>query len=151
MDMLLDALANAFELIFTFDEDVTQYAGRTLYIALVSTLIATLIAVPLGLLFGGAYAALVGLVILRDLVIVTGAIIYNARIEHIEAEPSIVSKLITLAQILLVLSVLFSQAVLELPGWWINALIYSVLVTIVWSGVGYVWTWGGRAWTRGEH
>lgn len=94
---------------------------------------------------------LVGLVIVRDLVIVTGAIIYNARIEHIEAEPSIVSKLNTLAQILLVLSVLFNQAFMELPAWWIDLLVYSVLVTIVWSGVGYVWTWGRRAWTRGEH
>ena len=94
---------------------------------------------------------LVGLVILRDLVIVSGAIIYNARIEQVEATPSIVSKLNTLAQILLVLSVLFSQAVVELPGWWINVLIYSVLVTIVWSGVGYVWTWGRRAWQRSGH
>ena len=94
---------------------------------------------------------LVVLVILRDLVIVTGAIIYNARIEHIEAEPSIVSKLNTLAQILLVLSVLFNQAFMELPAWWIDLLVYSVLVTIVWSGVGYVWTWSRRAWTRSEH
>jgi cardiolipin synthase len=94
---------------------------------------------------------LVVLVILRDLVIVTGAIIYNARIEHIEAEPSIVSKLNTLAQILLVLSVLFNQALVELPAWWIDLLVYSVPVTIVWSGVGYVWTWGRRAWTRSEH
>ncbi len=94
---------------------------------------------------------LVGLVIVRDLVIVTGAIIYNARIEHIEAEPSIVSKLNTLAQILLVLSVLFNQAFVALPAWWIDLLAYSVLVTIVWSGAGYVWTWGRRAWQRSEH
>ena len=94
---------------------------------------------------------LVGLVILRDLVIVTGAVIYNARIEQVEATPSIVSKLNTLAQILLVLSVLFSQAVFGLPALWIDALIYSVVVTIVWSGVGYVWTWGRRAWKRSGH
>jgi cardiolipin synthase len=94
---------------------------------------------------------LVALVIVRDLVIVTGAVIYNARIEQVEATPSVVSKLNTLAQILLVLSVLFSQAVAALPGWWIDALIYSVLVTIVWSGAGYVWTWGRRAWKRTGH
>jgi cardiolipin synthase len=94
---------------------------------------------------------LVALVILRDLVIVTGAVIYNARIEQVEATPSVVSKLNTLAQILLVLSVLFSQAVAALPGWWIDALIYGVLVTIVWSGAGYVWTWGRRAWQRTGH
>lgn len=94
---------------------------------------------------------LVGLVILRDLVIVTGAIIYNARIEKVEAAPSLVSKLNTLAQILLVLSVMFGQAVQLLPALWIDALIYSVLVTILWSGIGYVWTWGRRAWRRSEH
>jgi cardiolipin synthase len=94
---------------------------------------------------------LVALVILRDLVIVTGAVIYNARIEQVEATPSVVSKLNTLAQILLVLSVLFSQAVAALPGWWIDVLIYGVLVTIVWSGAGYVWTWGRRAWQRTGH
>jgi len=94
---------------------------------------------------------LVGLVILRDLVIVTGAIIYNARIEKVEAAPSLVSKLNTLAQILLVLSVMFGQAVQPLPALWIDALIYSVLVTILWSGIGYVWTWGRRAWRRSEH
>ena len=40
---------------------------------------------------------------------------------------------------------------LELPAVWIDALIYSVLVTIVWSGVGYVWTWGRRAWKQTGH
>jgi cardiolipin synthase len=94
---------------------------------------------------------LVALVIVRDLVIVTGAVIYNARIEQVEATPSVVSKLNTLAQILLVLSVLFSQAFVALPGWWIDGLIYGVLVTIIWSGAGYVWTWGRRAWKRTGH
>lgn len=94
---------------------------------------------------------LVGLVVLRDLVIVTGAIIYNARIEQVEADPSVVSKLNTLAQILLVLSVMFSQAMHPLPVFWVDALIYSVLVTIVWSGMGYVWTWGRRAWFKRPH
>jgi cardiolipin synthase len=84
-------------------------------------------------------------------VIVTGAIVYNARIEQVEATPSVVSKLNTLAQILLVLSVLFSQAIAGLPDWWINLLIYSVLVTLLWSGFGYVWTWGRRAWLRSGH
>ena len=94
---------------------------------------------------------LVGLVILRDLVIITGAIVYNARIEQVEAEPSIASKLNTLGQILLVLSILFDQAVQALPAWWIGGLIATVLVTIVYSGTGYVWTWGRRAWKRSGH
>jgi cardiolipin synthase (CMP-forming) len=93
---------------------------------------------------------LVGLIILRDVVIVTGAIVYNMRIEKLEAAPSVVSKLNTLAQILLVLAVMFSQAIRELPSIGMDALIYGVLLTTLWSGLDYVWTWGRRAWLRRE-
>jgi cardiolipin synthase len=91
---------------------------------------------------------LVAVVILRDLVIVTGAIVYNLRIEHLEAAPSIISKLNTFAQILLVMAVMFTQAVAVVPVPWLDVLIYSVLVTTLWSGLDYVWTWGRRAWLR---
>jgi len=93
---------------------------------------------------------LVGLVILRDVVIVTGAIVYNMRIEKLDAAPSIVSKLNTLAQILLVLAVIYSHAVEPLPHFWMNVLISGVLVSTLWSGLDYVWTWGRKAWLRRE-
>jgi cardiolipin synthase len=88
---------------------------------------------------------LVGLVILRDLVIVAGAVIYYFVVEHITAAPSMVSKLNTFAQILLVLAVMFSRSIQELPVLWIDALFYSVMVSTTWSGLGYVWIWGRRA------
>jgi cardiolipin synthase len=91
---------------------------------------------------------LVGLIILRDVVIVTGAIVYNMRIEKLEAAPSVVSKLNTVAQILLVLAVMFSEAFRPLPALWMDALIYGVLLLTLWSGFDYVWTWGRRAWLR---
>ncbi len=94
---------------------------------------------------------LVGVVILRDLVIVGGALVYNFRIERLEAEPSMVSKLNTFAQILLVLAVMFSAAVQALPYLWMDVLLYSVLVTTLWSGLDYVWRWGRRAWQKGAH
>jgi len=94
---------------------------------------------------------LVGVVILRDLVIVGGALVYNFRIERLEAEPSMVSKLNTFTQILLVLAVMFSAAVQELPFLWMDVLLYSVLVTTLWSGFDYVWRWGRRAWQKGAH
>jgi len=94
---------------------------------------------------------LVGLIILRDVVIVTGAIVYNMRIEKLEAAPSVVSKINTVAQILLVLAVMFSQSFRQLPSFWMDALIYSVLFTTLWSGFDYVWTWGRRAWLRRAH
>jgi cardiolipin synthase len=94
---------------------------------------------------------LVGLIILRDVVIVTGAIVYNMRIEKLEAAPSVVSKFNTFAQILLVLAVMFSQSFRQLPSFLMDALIYSVLFTTLWSGFDYVWTWGRRAWLRRAH
>jgi cardiolipin synthase len=91
---------------------------------------------------------LVTLIILRDVVIVTGAIVYHFRIEKLDAEPSVISKINTLGQILLILAVMFSQAIHELPQYGMDALIYGVLVTTLWSGFDYVWTWGRRAWLR---
>ena len=94
---------------------------------------------------------LVGVVILRDLVIVGGALVYNFRIERLEAAPSMVSKLNTVAQILLVLAVMFSAAVQPLPYLWMDVLLYCVLVTTLWSGFDYVWRWSRRAWRKGAH
>lgn len=89
---------------------------------------------------------LVIIVILRDFVLVTGAIIYNAKIEKLHETPSMVSKLNTVTQILFVLVVIFMQAVQDLPVFWVDALLYSVLATTLWSGLDYVWTWGRKAW-----
>ncbi len=91
---------------------------------------------------------LVGLVILRDLVIVAGAVSYHYFIEQLVAEPSHASKLNTFAQILLVLTVMFTHGIHALPAVWIDILLYTVMVTTVWSGVGYVWTWSRRALQR---
>jgi cardiolipin synthase len=91
---------------------------------------------------------LVAVVVLRDLVIVGGAIVFHMRVERLEAMPSMVSKLNTFAQILLVLAVIFSQGIHPLPALLMELLMYSVLVTTIWSGFDYVWTWGRRAWFK---
>lgn len=90
------------------------------------------------------------LVALRDVVIVTGAVVYNFHIERLEAEPTLISKINTLLQILLVLLVIVHHA----TGWgesaWIATLIYAVSVTVVWSGMDYVVTWSRRARNAGN-
>ena len=92
---------------------------------------------------------LVALVILRDLVIVIGAMTYHWCVEYLDtAYPTLVSKMNTLAQIMLVLAVMFSESVQPVPAMWIEILLYSVLVTTIWSGLDYVWIWGRRAWSR---
>ncbi|VAW83338.1 CDP-diacylglycerol--glycerol-3-phosphate 3-phosphatidyltransferase [hydrothermal vent metagenome] len=70
---------------------------------------------------------------------------YNYRVERLDAHPTLVSKLNTLLQILLVLLVLFNQATGYGDSQWIAWLVYAVTVSIVWSGLDYVITWGRRA------
>jgi len=85
------------------------------------------------------------LVLMRDLVIVGGAVAYNFRIERLEADPTLISKLNTLLQILLVLLVIVYQAIGRGQEQWIEWLVYAVTVSIVWSGLDYVITWTRRA------
>ncbi|MDH5513748.1 MAG: CDP-alcohol phosphatidyltransferase family protein, partial [Gammaproteobacteria bacterium] len=79
------------------------------------------------------------------IIIVAGALVYHYKVEKVTMEPSMVSKLNTFTQILLVFAVMFSSGIQALPDTWIAALLYAVVVTTVWSGLGYMWTWGGRA------
>lgn len=91
---------------------------------------------------------LVAVVVLRDVIIFMGAVTYHLWVETLTAEPSVISKLNTVGQILLVLAVIFSQGVTPLPGLWLDTLVYVVLATTILSGMDYVWTWGWRAWNK---
>jgi cardiolipin synthase (CMP-forming) len=88
---------------------------------------------------------LVGLVLLRDLVIVSGAIAYHFRVARLDADPSWVSKVNTVLQIALVLLVIFNQVHALLGPFWMQMLESMVVLATVWSGLDYVWTWGQRA------
>jgi cardiolipin synthase len=84
-------------------------------------------------------------VILRDVVIVAGATAYNFLIRPVEGEPTRVSKLNTALEFLLLLFVL-SRAGFGWPDQIsITVLGAAVLVTVVISGVDYVWSWARRA------
>ncbi len=85
------------------------------------------------------------LVVSRDVVIVAGAVLYNYRIQRLEAQPTLISKLNTVLQILLVLLVIVQQLMPWVGPSWIRLLIYAVTVSVVWSGVDYVVTWSRRA------
>jgi cardiolipin synthase len=88
---------------------------------------------------------LVVLVILRDLVIMTGTVIYRYIIGIVEFEPILLSKINTVCQILLVTITLCLLAGLEILAGLQTLLIYIVLVTTISSGVAYVILWGRRA------
>ncbi|HEC15596.1 MAG TPA: CDP-alcohol phosphatidyltransferase family protein [Sedimenticola sp.] len=88
---------------------------------------------------------LVAIVLFRDLLIVAGATAYHFRVSRLDAEPSLMSKVNTCVQILLVLLVILNQWLVALPPWILDSLIWAVFATTVSSGVGYVWVWSHRA------
>ena len=88
---------------------------------------------------------LAAVVILRDLVIFVGALVYHFLIEPVQGEPSRISKLNTALQLLFLLFVL-SRAGFAWPQQIsLTTLGAAVLVTAVISGVDYVLRWSGRA------
>lgn len=92
---------------------------------------------------------LVAAVVFRDLLIVGGAVLYNYRIEEVEAAPILVSKLNTVLQILLVVSVITDAGPMSLPAWMIQMLIWACLATVIVSGTQYVWIWSHKAAEKG--
>lgn len=88
---------------------------------------------------------LAAVVIVRDVVIVAGAAVYNFFVRPVEGEPTRVSKLNTALQLLFLLFVISRAGF----GWpepiALTVLGASVLVTVVISGVDYVWSWSRRA------
>lgn len=88
---------------------------------------------------------LVALVLGRDLVILIGAAAFHILIGRFDAEPTLLSKTNTFAQIVLVLAVVVDQLVTLSAQSVVESLIYVVAATTIASGVGYVWDWGRRA------
>ena len=88
---------------------------------------------------------LVSLVIFRDLIIVTGTLLYRKFIGDAKLKPLFISKLNTVFQILLVLSIMLSQ-VIEVNLLIVDSLLWLVVVTTVMSGYAYMNKWGRRAW-----
>ena len=89
---------------------------------------------------------LVALAILRDALIVAGAIGYHLLVERFQGRPLLISKLNTLLQLVLVFAVIVNYGVFALPSWLLTGLIYLTALTTAWSGVAYVWQWGRLAW-----
>ncbi|MFQ5610366.1 MAG: CDP-alcohol phosphatidyltransferase family protein [Woeseiaceae bacterium] len=88
-------------------------------------------------------------VIFRDVVIIGGAVTYNYLIRPVPGEPTRVSKLNTVLELLLLLFVLSRAAF----GWpdeiTLTVLGAATFVTVFVSGIDYVIQWSIRAW-KGE-
>lgn len=87
---------------------------------------------------------LVVLVIVRDLIIVIGTLMYRKFIGAAKLKALFISKLNTGFQILLVLVVMLSQ-VINLNALITDSLLWLVVITTLMSGYAYINEWGRRA------
>jgi len=84
-------------------------------------------------------------ILARDLVIVGGGVLYNSRIESVNPEPSMVSKLNTFLQIVLAALGVLHLGIVPVESWILDSLIWAVALTVFLSGAGYVNKWARRA------
>lgn len=84
-------------------------------------------------------------VIIRDLVIVSGGVVYQWLVEPVQPEPSVASKINTGIQLLYVLAVIGNRTAGLPPPELLTIAGAAVFVTSTVSGLDYVVRWSGRA------
>jgi cardiolipin synthase len=88
---------------------------------------------------------LTAVVISRDLVIVSGGVVYQWLVEPVQPEPSVASKINTGTQLLYVLAVISHRTSGMPPPEFLTLAGAVVFVTSTVSGLDYVVRWSGRA------
>jgi cardiolipin synthase len=88
---------------------------------------------------------LAAVVIIRDIVIVSGGLIYQAVVAPVRPEPSRASKLNTAAQLFFLCAVIANRGFGLPPAEVVISSGAAVLVTSTVSGLDYVVRWSGRA------
>jgi len=89
---------------------------------------------------------LVSLIIVRDLIIVIGSLLYRKFVGHEKLKPLFISKLNTAGQIILVIVIMLSQLT-SVSLLIRDAVLYMVVVTTLLSGYAYINEWGRRAYS----
>ena len=85
------------------------------------------------------------IVILRDVVIVSGALAYQKVAGRLEGRPTLISKLNTACQLLFVCSVITRAEWDRPPAQWLTVLGALVVFTSIASGLNYVLIWSHNA------
>ncbi|MGE4069788.1 MAG: CDP-alcohol phosphatidyltransferase family protein [Lysobacterales bacterium] len=88
---------------------------------------------------------LLGLIAIRDLVIVSGAVAFHFNYAPLHAAPTIVGKITTAALLLLVVLLLWQNVQAQIPTWLIETLILACAGLLLVSGVDYVRRWSIKA------
>jgi cardiolipin synthase len=127
---------------------------------LVSRLGATLdpIADKLNMLVATVFLTLQGLlplwlaiaIVARDAVIVLGALAYRTTLGHVKIAPTRLSKINTAIEFAVLLLVMASAASWIDVGAWLKPFFVLAFISIVVSGVQYVWVWGRKAIAEGR-
>ena len=81
----------------------------------------------------------------RDVWIMSGAVAYQFLIGKVEFEPTLISKINTFLQILLIVIILIHLSFATLPEALIKLLMVSVLTTCLLSFIQYTWKWSIKA------
>lgn len=84
-------------------------------------------------------------ILLRDSVIVLGALSYRGLAGHLEIHPTWLGKIHMAAEFTLLALVLAQLASVLAIGAWLQPLFVAVFTIAAASGVQYVWIWGGKA------
>lgn len=88
---------------------------------------------------------LAAVIILRDLFIVGGALIYHSWVAPVEMKPTFVSKVNTVVQFVMLILVLVQAARLAQLENVLHFVFILVFASTFLSGIDYVWHWGRRA------
>jgi cardiolipin synthase len=84
-------------------------------------------------------------IVLRDIVIVAGALAYRFTLGPIKIAPTMLSKVNTFVEFTMLLLVMASAARWIEIGRWLPAAFVCVFATVLASGVLYIWIWGWKA------
>lgn len=95
-------------------------------------------------------AWITGIVIARDVVIVAGAAFYHWQTGDFRPQPSVLSKVNTFLQLLLVLAAVIQHYLHTVPRGVLPALVVAVALSTLTSGVDYFFRWGWRL-ARASH
>lgn len=87
----------------------------------------------------------VAVVILRDIWIMGGALAYFYFIGHLEFMPTLVSKVNTFLQLLLITLLLIKLSFISFPDWLLQSIFMLVFITTVISFLQYTWQWTLKA------
>jgi cardiolipin synthase len=88
---------------------------------------------------------LFGVIAVRDLVIVSGAVAFHFNYAPLHAAPTLIGKLTTLTLLSLVVILLWRNVSAGVPDWLALGLVYLCVAMLIASGADYVRRWSAKA------